>query len=149
MEIILLQDVKELGKENDVLTVRDGYGRNFLIPKGLAAVASIGAMKDLAEKHKQDARREEKLLKDINSVVDVLKQTTFKVAVKAGTTGRIFGRVTPLQVSEAIKKQKSISIDRRKVAMPEEEIASVGTYTVTVNLHKEVSVPITIEVFAE
>ena len=149
MEVILLQDIKDLGKEHDIIKVRDGYGRNWLIPQGMAMVATESARKDLDERKKQEDRREEKLLMQINLVVDVLKQTTFRIPVKAGTSGKIFGRVTPIQVSEAIKKAKNLTVDRRKIVMPEEEISQVGTYSITANLHKDVSVNITIDVVAE
>jgi len=114
MNVILTQDVDKLGKEGELVKVRPGFGRNFLLPKRLAVTASAAALKDFEEKKKQDSRREEKMMKEITKYVDVLKDTIFKIGVKAGTSGKLFGTVTTHQLAAAIKAQKNISIDRKK-----------------------------------
>src|SRR5579862_8197014 len=111
MEVILLQDVTKLGKENEIVKVRDGFARNYLIPRKMAILANEGGKKHIAEMEKQQVRREEKMLKEVNSIVDILNQTTFKVGAKTGTSGKIFGSVTSFQLADAIKKQKNVKID--------------------------------------
>ncbi len=148
MEVILTQDVAKLGKEGEMVKVRAGYGRNFLIPQRFAVVASGSAKKDFEEKVKQEGRREEKMLQEINKYVETLKSTMFKVGVKAGTSGKLFGTVTTHQLAASIKTQKSINIDRKKITIPE-EVKMIGTYTATIDLHKDVSVTINFEVIAE
>ncbi len=148
MEVILLQDVSKLGRENDLVKVKPGYARNFLFPRKLAVVADEAARKQLAERNKQDARREEKLLKEINVVVDKLKGASFTIGTKAGTSGKIFGSVTTHMLAAAIKKQLNISVDRKKITLPE-EVKNLGAYTAKVDLHKEVSVDVNFEVVSE
>lgn len=148
MELILLQDVEHLGLQNDLVTVKPGYGRNYLIPKGMAVVANVSNKKSLAEAAKQSARREEKLMAALQSVVDTLKNSVIKVGAKAGTSEKIFGSVTTLQIAEALKKQKNISIDRKKIHLPE-EIKTLGSYHAVVELHKDVKVDLAFEVVAE
>ena len=148
MEIILTQDVNKLGKEGELVKVKPGYGRNFLIPQRLGVVASGSARKDFEEKVKQEGRREEKMLKEINKYVETLKSTLFKVGVKAGTSGKLFGTVTTHQLAASIKTQKNINIDRKKITIPE-EVKTIGTYTANIDLHKDVSVTINFEVIAE
>jgi large subunit ribosomal protein L9 len=145
MEVILLQDVAKLGKQNELVKVRPGYGRNFLIPKGLASLATESQRKQLAERIKHDARREEKLMSQLQQIVDTLKSTVFQVAAKSGTSGKIFGSVTNVQLADAIKKQKNINIDRRKITIIE-DVKNLGSYTANVSLHKDVEVSISFEV---
>lgn len=148
MEVILLKDVEKLGLVNDLVSVKPGYGRNFLIPQGLAKVANESNRKEWEESQKQAERREEKLMQELQTVVDKLKGATVTVGAKAGTSEKIFGSVTTLQVSDSIKKQLSISIDRKKITLPE-EVKMLGSYTATVNLHKDVEVELNFEVVAE
>ncbi|MBA3647826.1 MAG: 50S ribosomal protein L9 [Chitinophagales bacterium] len=148
MEVILLQDVDKLGKENEMVKVRPGYARNYLLPSKLAVIADLGQKKMLDERMKQETRREDKLLKQISSVVDVLKNTKYTVGAKTGTSGKIFGSVTTLQLSHAIKKQSNISVDRKKIMLPE-DISMLGDYKANINLHKDVNVEINFEVVAE
>ncbi len=148
MEVILLQDVDKLGKENEMVKVRPGYARNYLLPSKLAVIADLGQKKMLDERMKQETRREDKLLKQISSVVDVLKNTKYTVGAKTGTSGKIFGSVTTLQLSHAIKKQSNISVDRKKIMLPE-DISMLGDYKANINLHKDVNVEINFEVEAE
>ena len=148
MEIILLKDVQHLGLQNDLVKVKSGYGRNYLLPQGLAIIANVSAKKNLDEQTKQAARRDEKLMSALQDVVNTLKTSVIKVGAKAGTSEKIFGSVTTLQLAEALKKQKNISIDRKKITLPE-EIKTLGAYTAVIDLHKDVQVDLAFEVVAE
>ena len=148
MEVILKQDVEKLGQENELVKVRPGFARNFLIPRGLAVVADGGARKQLVERQKQSGRREEQLLKQLGTVQEKLKNTSLRVGAKSGTSGKIFGSVTTHMISDAIKKQTNIAIDRRKITLPE-DVSMLGNYTAHINLHKDVSVDVPFEVVSE
>jgi large subunit ribosomal protein L9 len=148
MEVILLQDVEKLGKESELVKVRPGYARNFLIPRKMAVVADAPQKKMLAERTKQDQRREEKIGKEIAKVVDVLKNTRYSIGAKTGTSGKIFGSVTTIQLANAIKKQSGIAVDRKKITLPD-EVSMLGEYKATIGLHKESNVEVTFEVVAE
>jgi len=148
MDVILKQDVDKLGQENELVKVRPGYARNFLLPRGLAVVVTEGSRKQLAEREKQAGRREEQLLKQLSSVQDKLKNTTLRIGAKSGTSGKIFGSVTTHMISDAIKKQLNIVIDRKKVTLPE-DVSNLGTYTAHINLHKDVAVDVAFEVVSE
>ena len=148
MEVILLQDVDKLGKESEMVKVRPGYARNFLIPRKLAVVADESEKKQLAERQKQEERRDEKIGKEIAKVVDVLKATKYTIGAKTGTSGKIFGSVTTIQLSHAIKKQSGISIDRKKITLPE-DVSMIGEYKANVAVHKDANVEIAFEVVAE
>ncbi len=148
MEVILLQDVAKLGKQNELVKVRPGYGRNFLLPKGYAVVATDTARKQLNERIKQEERREDKIMGKLQEIVDTLKETVFTVGAKTGTSGKIFGSVTTVQIADAIKKQKGINIDRRKITLAE-EVKMLGTYSAEADLHKDVKVKINFEVVGE
>ena len=146
MKVILTQDVKNLGHKDDIVSVKDGYGRNFLIPQGKAKLASDGALKMLAEDIRQREFKMEKLRKDAEALAAKLNGITIQIAAKAGNSGKIFGSVTPLQVSQVLKNQ-GYDIDRRKIEVS--DIKTVGTYEATLNLHRDVSVNIGLEVAAE
>jgi large subunit ribosomal protein L9 len=148
MEVILLQDVDKLGRENEMVKVRSGFARNFLIPKKLAVVADLGQKKMLDERMKQQDRREEKMLKQITNIVDILKNTRYTVGAKTGTSGKIFGSVTTIQLANAIKKQSNLTIDRKKITLPE-DISVLGDYKANINLHKDVNVEVAFDVIAE
>ena len=148
MEVILLQDVDKLGRENEMVKVRSGFARNFLIPKKLAVVADQGQKKMLDERMKQQDRREEKMLKQITNIVDILKNTRYTVGAKTGTSGKIFGSVTTIQLANAIKKQSNLTIDRKKITLPE-DISVLGDYKANINLHKDVNVEVAFDVIAE
>ncbi len=148
MEVILKQDVDKLGYKNDLVNVKPGYGRNYLIPQGLAVVASASNKKAWEDLKRQDARREDKLMKELQTVVDKLKNATVKVGAKAGTNEKLFGTVTSLQLADAIKKQLNIPIDRRKIQMPE-EVKTLGGFTAVIDLHKDLKVDLSFEVIAE
>ncbi len=148
MQIILLQDVQNLGLANDLVTVKNGYARNYLIPKGMAVTAGISQMKQHAERIKQDERRQDKLLSQLQQVVDQLKSVNIKVGAKVGTTDKIFGSVTTHHLAQEIKEQTGANIDRRKIKI-DEEIKTLGTYTAHINLHTDVDVDIEFEVISE
>ena len=127
MEVILIQDVDNLGAANELIKVRNGYARNFLIPRKLAVEASPGNVKQLEERMKQFKKKEEKMLAEVNSVIAKLSESPLKVGAKTGTSGKIFGSVTPLQLSRAIREQKGYEIDRKKISLPD-EVKEIGTY---------------------
>jgi large subunit ribosomal protein L9 len=127
MQVILIQDVDNLGGANELVTVKNGYGRNFLIPGKLAVEANPSNLKQMEEKVKQLRKKEEKLLAEINSVIAVLKSAPVKIGAKTGTSGKIFGSVTALQIARAIRDQKGFEIDRKRITIPT-EVKELGTY---------------------
>lgn len=147
MEVILKEDIKGLGYKNDLVDVRPGYGNNFLIPRGLAIVATVSAKKVLAENIKQAAHKAEKLKKDASELAEKIKGTTVEITAKVGDTGKIFGAVTSLQVSDALSK-KGINVDRKRITF-KGEVKEVGEYTALVDLHKEVKVELKFTVKGE
>ena len=148
MEIILLQDVDNVGDKHEIVSVRDGYGRNYLIPQKLAIIANTTNRSRLEELKKQDARREALMLDHYKEVAAKIKDATLKVGAKAGTTGKIFGSVTNVQIAQALKEQFDIEVDRRKIALPD-EVKTLGSYSVTLNLHPEVQAELAFEVVQE
>jgi large subunit ribosomal protein L9 len=145
MEVILLQDVENLGERHDVITVKNGYGRNFLIPKGMAMVAKPSDKKHVAEIRKQQSAKALKMLEDMQAIATNLSSKALQVGAKAGTTGKLFGSVTNIQLADAIKKEFDIDIDRRKIKLAD-EVKVLGTYKAKVELHREVVAEIEFEV---
>jgi large subunit ribosomal protein L9 len=127
MEVILIQDVDNLGGANELIKVRNGYARNFLIPRKLAVEASPSNMKQMEERMKQAKKKEDKMLAEVNSVIAKLSESPLKVGAKTGTSGKIFGSVTSLQISRAIREQKGYEIDRKKISITD-EVKELGTY---------------------
>jgi large subunit ribosomal protein L9 len=146
MEIILKEDVVNLGYKNDIVTVKSGYGRNYLIPTGKAVIASPAAKKMLAEELKQRAHKLEKIKKDAETAAEALKDVTLTIATKVSATGTIFGSVSNIQIAEELAKLGH-NVDRKIIFV--KGVKEVGSYTATVKLHKEVSVEIPFEVVAE
>ncbi len=146
MEIILKEDVVNLGYKNDIVTVKSGYGRNYLIPTGKAVIASPAAKKMLAEELKQRAHKLEKIKKDAEAVAESLKEVSLTIATKVSATGTIFGSVSNIQIAEELAKLGH-NVDRKIIFV--KGVKEVGSYTATVKLHKEVSVEIPFEVIAE
>lgn len=146
MEIILKDDVKGLGYKNDLVTVRPGYGRNYLLPQGLAIVADKSAKKIVAENVRQASHKAEKVKADSQAVADQIGAQVFELPAKVGETGKIFGRVTTLQLAEALKN-KGIDVDRKRLSFDQEPTAA-GDYTATASLHKEVKHTINFRVVA-
>lgn len=147
MEIILKEDVQNLGYKNDIVTVKSGYGRNYLIPTGKAVIASPSAKKMLAEELKQRAHKLEKIKKDAEAVAEKLAGVSLTIATKVSATGTIFGSVGNIQIAEELQKLGH-DIDR-KIIVVKESVKEVGSYKAVVRLHKEVSVEIPFEVVAE
>ena len=146
MEIILKEDVANLGYKNDIVTVKSGYGRNYLIPTGKAVIASPAAKKMLAEELKQRAHKLEKIKKDAEAVAEQLKEVSLTIATKVSATGTIFGSVSNIQIAEELAKLGH-NIDRKIIVV--KGVKEFGNYTATVKLHKEVSVEIPFAVVAE
>ena len=149
MEIILKQDVQGLGYKNDLVTVKNGYARNYLIPKGMAVVATPSGKKELAEMKKQQAYKQEKIKKEAETIAAALEGAELKIGVKASSTGKIFGSVNNIMVAKAIQDQKNIEIDRKTIDINEEHIKEVGKYKAVIKLHKDVSVEVNLDVVAE
>ena len=149
MEVILKQDVQNLGYKNDLITVKDGYARNYLIPKGLAMLATETNKKVLTEVKKQKAHKEEKILNEAETLAKALKSISIKIAAKAGTSGKIFGSVNDVQIVNAIKEQHNFDIDRKNIQVDGESIKELGEYIAKIKLHKDVTVELKFEVFAE
>lgn len=147
MEIILKEDVINLGYKDDVLKVKDGYGRNYLIPQKKAVLATESAKKMLAEDLKQRAHKLERIKNDAQEIADKVKDITLSVGAKTSTTGKIFGAVGPIQIAEAFEKA-GFNIDR-KVILLKEPVKEIGSYKATLKLHKEVNVEVAFEVVAE
>ena len=147
MEIILKEDIVNLGYKNDIVTVKSGYGRNYLIPTGKAVIASPAAKKMLAEELKQRAHKLEKIKKDAEELAAKLEGVSSKIATKVSSTGTIFGSVGNIQIAEELAKLGH-NIDR-KIIVVKDVVKEVGNYKAIVKLHKEVSVEIPFEVVAE
>ncbi|MBW9203850.1 50S ribosomal protein L9 [Bacteroidales bacterium SW292] len=147
MEIILKEDIVNLGYKNDIVTVKSGYGRNYLIPTGKAVIASPAAKKMLAEELKQRAHKLEKIKKDAEELAAKLEGVSLKIATKVSSTGTIFGSVGNIQIADELAKLGH-NIDRKLITV-KETVKEVGNYKAVVRLHKEVSVEIPFEVVAE
>lgn len=132
MQVILIQDVDNLGGKNEVVAVKNGYARNYLIPQKFAVEANPGNLKQLQEKLKVAAKKEAALLAEITKVIDVLKAAPVKVNAKTGTSGKIFGSVTSLQIARAIRDQKGYEIDRKRISITD-EVKELGSYKATID----------------
>lgn len=148
MEIILKKDHKGLGYKNDIVKVKNGYGRNFLIPQGVAVLATESNKKMQAEEIKESSFKEQKLRNEATALAAKFADVTVKVGAKAGESGKIFGSVTNIQLAEALKKA-GYEVERKNIEMNEEAIKTLGTYSAKVRLFKEISATINFEVIAE
>ena len=148
MQVILIQDVDNLGGVNELVTVKNGYARNFLIPKKLAVEASPSSLKQMEEKNKQIHKKEEKMLAEIHKVTEVLKASPLHIVAKTGTSGKIFGSVTSLQIARAIKDQRGFEIDRRRIHISD-DIKELGTYKATIDFGNNNTTEIDFEVTGE
>lgn len=148
MEIILKQDVQGLGLKDDIVTVKDGYGRNYLIPQQMAIVATESAKKVLAENIRQRAHKEAKLKEEALKVAETLAAIKVSIGAKTSTTGKIFGSVNNIQLAESIA-EKGIEVDRKNIMLPKEGVKEVGTHTAKIKLHREVVVDFEFEVVSE
>lgn len=146
MKIILKEDVKNLGYKDDVVEVKDGYGRNFLIPTGKAVIASPSALKVLAENQRQRAHKLEKIKADAQALADSLKDIKLTIGAKTSATGTVFGSVNAIQIAEALEKA-GFNVDRKIIDV--EPVKEVGEYSAKLRLHKDIVAVVAFEVVAE
>lgn len=149
MEIILKQDVANLGYKNDIVTVKNGYANNYLLPQGLAIIATPVNKKILAENIRQAARKEEQIRKDAETLKAALTGKSVKLTAKVGENEQIFGSINNIQVAEALKEQHNYDIDRKQIVVDGSKIKTLGNYTAMVNIYREIKAEINIEVVAE
>ena len=147
MELILKEDVANLGFKGDLVTVKDGYGRNYLIPLKLAVIATESAKKMLAEDIKQRAHKLERIKNEAQELADKVKDITLTVGAKASSTGKIFGAIGPIQIADAFEKA-GYAVDRKSIVL-KDAIKELGTYTAVLKLHREVTTEVALEVVAE
>ncbi|MBC8461233.1 MAG: 50S ribosomal protein L9 [Bacteroidales bacterium] len=149
MEVILKQDVSNLGYANEMVNVKPGYARNYLIPQGMAILATATNKKILAENQKQQTHKAENVQNEAEDLAKKLENLVVKIGAKAADSGKIFGSVNAIQIAQALKEQHNFDIDRKKIQLDHEHVKELGTYTAKINLHKEVAIEISFEVFAE
>jgi len=147
MKVILLQDIANQGKQGEVVTVADGYARNYLYPRKLAIEAAGGALKNLQTKHALEERRTERMRSEADRTAEQLTDKTITLTVKAGQNSRLYGRITAGDIAEAVERDLSIKLDKRKVGLLD-PIKAVGEYDVPIKLHRDVTVPLKVAVIA-
>ncbi|MCD4793372.1 MAG: 50S ribosomal protein L9 [Bacteroidales bacterium] len=148
MEIILKEDINNLGYKDDIVVVKNGYANNYLIPKGVAIHATKSAKKVLAENLKQRAHKEDKLRQDAQTIADKLQNKEIRVGAKTSSKGKIFGSVTNIQLADSINN-KGFDIDRKKISIVEKEVKEIGKYNALIKLHRDVKVELPFEVVSE
>lgn len=148
MQVILLKDVNNLGAANELVTVKDGYGRNFLIPQGMAVEANKSNLARLKERQKQQEKKEAQLLAEINKVKTALQEKPLTIGAKTGTSGKIFGSVTTVQIARAIRDQREYEIDRRRITILD-EVKELGSYKAKVDFGNGHDFEIDFEVVGE
>ncbi len=148
MEVILKDDLANLGHKNEVVKVKAGYGRNYLIPQGLAVLATPSAIKVHEENMRQRAHKEEKIKNDALEIAKKMEGLSLTIGAKTSTTGKIFGSVNTIQIAEAIEKA-GFSVERKNILIKEDQVKEIGKYVATVKLHREVKVEVNFEVVAE
>ena len=148
MDVILKEDIEKLGFKNDIISVKNGYGRNFLIPTGKAIIATASAKKMLEETVRQRAHKEEKLVGEAEAIIEKLSKVKVSVIAKAGEKGKIFGSVNNIQLAAALKDQ-GFDIERKNIHLKEENIKQLGKYQADVRLYKNVETTIDFDVIAE
>ena len=148
MEIILKQDMPGLGDKDDIVKVKNGYGRNHLIPEGYAVLATESARKVHAENLRQRSHKEEKIKEQASELAAQLAELNLSLGAKTSTTGKIFGSVNTIQIAEALK-EKGFDIDRRNITIEGDQVKEVGSYVAIVKLHKQVKVEIKFDIIAE
>jgi large subunit ribosomal protein L9 len=148
MEVILKQDISSLGQADDIVKVKAGYGRNFLIPQGIAILATASAKKIHSENLKQRAHKEEKIKNDATIIASKLKELSIVIGAKTSSSGKIFGSVNTIQIADVLA-QKGFELDRKKISIKEDSVKEVGKYTALVKLHREIIVEIPFEVVSE
>ena len=148
MEIILLEDIDKVGDKYDIVKVKDGYGRNFLIPQKMAIIANAANRKRLDDIKSQEVATLAEKLSVFQEIAQQLKGKVLRIGAKSGTSGKIFGSVTNIQIAAALKEQLGIEVERKKVVVPE-EAKELGSYTAILNLHPEVDTRVVFEVVSE
>ena len=148
MKIILLKDIEKVGDKHTIVSVKDGYGRNYLIPRGLALVANEANRAKLDDLKRREAAVEAKQVAEYQAIADKVKDVVLKIGAKAGTSGKLFGSVTNVQLAAALKEQAGVDIERKYIEIME-EVKSLGTYYATLNLHPEVEAKVQFEVVVE
>jgi large subunit ribosomal protein L9 len=148
MEIILLKEVDKLGDKHEIVSVKPGFARNYLIPQGFALIANSSNKKRLDELKRIEIAKEAKLKDHYQEIANKLKGVILKVGAKAGTSGKIFGSVTNVQIAQLLKEEQGLEIQRRKIVLSD-DVKELGTYTVTLNLHPEVVTEVQFEVVQE
>ena len=148
MEIILIQDINKLGQKDDIVNVKDGFGRNYLIPRGFAVAATSSAKKMHAENLRQRAHKEEKIRVAAQEIAGKLEGVKITVGAKTSSSGKIFGSVNTIQIAESLK-EKGFDIDRKNITLPVDQIKEVGTYKAIVKLHRDVKVEVEFEIITE
>jgi len=148
MQVILIQDVDNLGGRNELVKVKNGYARNYLIPQKFAVEASPSNMKQLDEKLKVKAKKEAAMLAEVNKVIAVLSESPVKIGAKTGTSGKIFGSVTSLQIARAIRDQKGYEIDRKRITITD-EVKELGTYKASIDFGNGKTTELEFEVVGE
>jgi large subunit ribosomal protein L9 len=145
MDIILLTDIDNLGDKHDVVTVKNGYGRNFLIPRGLGLIANAANTKKLDEIIAKDEAERAARISEFQEIANKLKGVKLTIPAKSGTSGKIFGSVTSLQISNKLKEEQEVVVERKRIVLPE-EIKTLGLYTAVLNLHPDVNAKVDFEV---
>ncbi len=145
MKVIMLKDVDKVGDKHEILTVKNGFGRNYLLPRGLAIIGNASNMGRLNEMIRREEAQEQKKLDVYRDIAKQLVDKTLKIGAKAGTSGRIFGSITELSVKQQLKEQFGVEIDRKKISLPE-DAKELGTYTLILKLHPEVTHEMQMEV---
>lgn len=148
MEIILLKNLDRVGDKHEIVTVKNGYGRNYLIPQGLAIIANASNLKKLDDIKAKEQAEEDKKLSEYQAMAAKLEGQTMKIGVKAGVTGKIFGSITNVQIASKLRELFDIDIERKKVELPE-EIKEIGTYAAKINFHPSVVGSIDFELVKE
>ncbi|MDX1665648.1 MAG: 50S ribosomal protein L9 [Saprospiraceae bacterium] len=148
MDVILLQDLEKVGEKHTIVNVKDGFGRNYLIPRKLAIIANESNRQKLDELRAKEAEKRAKKLDEAQKIADKLASEVLKIGAKTGTSGKIFGSVTNIQIANAIEEQLGLDIDRKDIEIPE-EVKVLGTYTAMVDLHPELEGKVTFEVVEE
>lgn len=149
MEIILKQDVANLGYKDDIVKVKNGYANNYLLPQGMAIIATPSNKKVLAENLRQRAFKEEKIRKDAETLQAALNGKSVRIMAKVGENGQLFGSINNIQVSEALKEQHNYDVDRKQIVVDGSKIKEVGSYVAVVNIYKEIKAELNLEVVAE
>lgn len=148
MEIILKQDIQSLGNKDDIIKVKDGYARNFLIPKGIAIIATKASLKSHKEILKQRAHKIEKMRNEASLMLEDIQKVSLKIGAKTSSTGKIFGSVNTIMLAEALK-EKGFDIDRKNINIKGESIKEIGSYTAIIKLFRDIKAEINFEVLSE